>query len=396
MKHKDPETPSSPRRSRVELWAPFLVLAIIAAVVWASFWSDSAVDEVATDRTGASQATAASDASDDPGAAAGDEGSDGSGRPSGSAGAEPEHPEPEQLEASVRRFRAAQRRLAARVSRQVREVEQRLQSFEFQVASYNVLGDSHTGPGGNRPGWPDAGPRMDMTIGQLRSNGIDVVGFQEFEQSQYGMFTSRAGEYSLYPGMSLGNRSVRFNIAWRSDMFRLVEAHTLPIPYAGGNRIDMPVVLLESISTGRRAWFANFHNPADTPNLGNNARWRAEAAAMEVAHLTELHQADGTPVIATGDYNERAEIFCRFTAGGVFTAAAGGSSAGGCSPPSGMQVDWVFGSTGIAFGGYAVTGTGQASDHNMVHATATLTEGVAEPGTDDPTDDETDGETEAP
>lgn len=390
MKRKDPETTSGPRRSRVELWAPFLVLAIIAAVVWASFWSDSSVDDVASDRSDSSEATAASDASDStsPRDQGGDEG--GSGQTSGSAGAEPEHPRPEQLEASVRRFRAAQRRLAARVSRQVEVVERRTQSFEFQVASYNVLGDSHTGPGGNRPGWPDAGPRMDMTIGQLRANGIDVVGFQEFEQSQYGMFTSRAGEYSLYPGMSLGNRSVRFNIAWRSDMFRLVEAHTLPIPYAGGNRIDMPVVLLESLSTGRRAWFANFHNPADTPNLGNNARWRAEAAAMEVAHLTELHQADGTPVIATGDYNERAEIFCRFTAGGVFTAAAGGSSAGGCSPPAGMQVDWVFGSTGVAFDGYAVTGTGQASDHNMVHTTATLTEGVLEPGSGDETDDEAD------
>jgi endonuclease/exonuclease/phosphatase family metal-dependent hydrolase len=393
VKRKDPETTSSARRSRVELWAPFLVLAVVAAVVWASFWSDSAVTEVASDRTPASQATAASDdASDDPGAQdESDEGADdgGPGRRSGSAGAEPEPAEPEQLEASVRRFRAAQRRLASRVSRQVEVVEQQLtQPFELQVASYNVLGDSHTGPGGNKPGWPDAGPRMDMTIAQLRSNGIDVVGFQEFEQSQYGMFTSRAGEYSLYPGMSLGNKSVRFNIAWRSDMFSLVEAHTLSIPYAGGSRIAMPVVLLESISTGRRAWFANFHNPADTPRLGNNARWRAEAAAIEVAHLTELHQADGTPVIATGDYNERAEIFCRFTAGGLFTAAAGGSSAGGCAPPPSMQVDWIFGSTGVAFAGYAVTGTGQASDHSMINATATLT---GDDGTDDGTDGSTDG-----
>ncbi len=375
MKHKDPETTSSadaPRRSRVELWAPLLVLAVVAAVVWASFWSDPAVDDVASDRSDASQATSASDVTSDPdGSGGGDDG--GAGDRSGSAGAEPEHAEPEQLEESVRRFRAAQRRLAARVSRQVKVVERRIEPFEFQVASYNVLGDSHTGPGGNKPGYPDGGPRMDMSIAALRNNGIDVVGFQEFEQSQYGMFSSRAGEYSLYPGMALGNKSVRFNIAWRSDVFRMVEAHTLSIPYAGGSRIAMPVVLLESISTGRRAWFANFHNPADTPNLGNNARWRAEAAAIEVAHLTELHQAEGVPVIATGDYNERAEIFCRFTAGGVFTAAAGGSSAGGCAPPPSMQVDWVFGSTGVAFTGYAVTGTGQASDHSMVHATATLT-----------------------
>ena len=102
-------------------------------------------------------------------------------------------------------------------------------------------------------------------------------------------------------------------------------------------------------------------------------------------HLTQLHQADGVPVIATGDYNERAEIFCRFTAGGVFTAAAGGSSAGGCSPPPNMQVDWIFGSTGVAFASYAVTGTGQASDHSMVHATATLTSGE----TSEPADGET-------
>ena len=74
----------------------------------------------------------------------------------------------------------------------------------------------------------------------------------------------------------MGVKSVRFNIAWRSSVFSLVDAHTLSVPYAGGSRIEMPVVLLESTTTGRRAWFANFHNPADTPHLGNNARWRAE------------------------------------------------------------------------------------------------------------------------
>jgi endonuclease/exonuclease/phosphatase family metal-dependent hydrolase len=393
VKHKDPETTDDPRRSRVELWAPVLVLVVVAAVVWASFWSDAAVDDSASEQAVTSRATEGagaeeSDRSGDSGR--GGDGADAAKDPAASDGAEPEHPEPELLAASVRRFRAAQRRLAARVSQQV---ETRVQPFEFRVATYNVLGDSHTGPGGNKVGFPDGGPRMDMTIAQLRNNGIDVVGFQEFEQSQYGMFTARAGEYSLYPGMALGNKSVRFNIAWRSDTFRMVDAHTLPIPYAGGNRIAMPVVLLESISTGRRAWFANFHNPADTPKLGNNGRWRAEAAAMEVAHLTELHQRDGYPVIATGDYNERADIFCRFTAGGVFTAAAGGSSAGGCAPPPRMQVDWIFGSTGVAFAGYAVTDTGRASDHAMVHSTATLTEGTTEGTTEGETDEETDGET---
>lgn len=273
------------------------------------------------------------------------------------------------LERSVRRFRAAQRRLAERVNQQL---ERRTQPFSFRVASFNVLGDSHTGPGGNKPGFPDGSPRMDMAISALRGNGVDVVGFQEFESSQYSMFSARAGEYSLYPGLAMGDKSVRFNIAWRSSIFRLVDAHTLSIPYAGGSRIEMPVVLLESISTGRQAWFANFHNPADTPSLGNNARWRAEAASIEIAHLTALHQEQGLPVIVTGDFNEREEIFCRFTAGGVFSAAAGGSNSGGCLPPSGMQVDWIFGSNGVQFDGYSVTGVGKASDHNMVSSGATL------------------------
>jgi endonuclease/exonuclease/phosphatase family metal-dependent hydrolase len=371
VKHKHPSTTSGPRRPRVELWAPALVLAVIAAVVWASFFSDTAVEDTASDRTGAALEggnTAGGAGDDAEGGKAGGSGEGSAG--SSSEGAEPEHTEPEELEESVRRFRAAQRKLAARVSQQL---ARRTQPFEFRVASYNVLGDSHTGPGGNKPGFPDGGPRMDMAIAALRSNGIDVVGFQEFEQSQFNMFSSRAGEYSLYPGMSLGNKSVRFNIAWRSSVWRFVEGRSLSIPYAGGSRIAMPVVLLESISTGRRAWFANFHNPADTPSLGNNARWRAEAASIEISYLTELHQSTGDPVIATGDYNEREEIFCRFTAGGVFTAAAGGSSAGGCAPPSQMEVDWIFGSTGVAFADYAATDTGRASDHRLIHSTATLT-----------------------
>lgn len=269
----------------------------------------------------------------------------------------------------MRRYIQAQKRLARQVSEQL---DRRSQPVTFRVATFNVLGDSHTGPGGNKPGYPDASARMNMAIGILRSNAVDVVGFQEFESSQYHMFTARAGEYATYPGLSEGDKSVRFNIAWRSSMWSLVEAHTLPVPYAGGNRIGMPVVLLENTETGRRAWFANFHNPADTPSLGSNARWRAIGSDLEVNHLTELHRLTGHPVVVTGDFNERDEIFCKFTAGGVFIAAAGGSNSGSCVPPPRMGVDWVFGSDGVAFDGYAVSGTGLASDHDLVHAQATL------------------------
>ena len=374
---KLPALPSALRTPPVWL-VPGLVVAIVAGLLWFSFGvgpgpgGQGSIGLGSQSTDGSRQPGDHADTSDLDSAGSEEE-KDGKG--GGKDGTEPPAVEPTSsttspaLERSVRRFRAAQERLAQRVNQQL---QRRTQPFSFRVASFNVLGDSHTGPGGNKPGFPDGSPRMDMAISALRRSAVDVVGFQEMEASQFNMFSARAGEYSLYPGLAMGDKSVRFNIAWRSSMFRMVDAHTLSIPYAGGSRIEMPVVLLESISTGRRAWFANFHNPADTPNLGNNARWRSEAAGIEISHLTALHQEQGVPVIATGDYNEREEIFCRFTAGGVFSAAAGGSNSGGCAPPSGMQVDWIFGSSGVQFDGYAVTGVGQASDHNMVSSGATL------------------------
>ena len=173
------------------------------------------------------------------------------------------------LDRSVKRFRAAQRRLAKRVSKQL---EARTQPVSFRVASFNVLGDSHTGPGGNKPAsYPDAGPAHghgDLDAARQRHRRRRVPGVR-VHPAQH-VHRPRRRVLPL-PGAVAGTKSVRFNIAWRSSMFSLVEAHTLSIPYAGGSRIEMPVVLLESTTTGRRAWFANFHNPADTPRLGNNA-----------------------------------------------------------------------------------------------------------------------------
>lgn len=369
------------RASIVWVLASLVVLVLVGVLAWTSPWT-SREGGTAAGAEGTQEPPAETSGATSGGTSSGRAGTSsgkGAGKATGKAsgkkvrtaeGDGTQEPGHAKLEKSLRQFRAAQRKLAERVGRQLER--RTTPPLSFRVASFNVLGDSHTGPGGNKPGFPDAGPRMDMAISLLRNNGIDVVGFQEFEASQYAMFSARAGEYSLYPGMSLGNKSVRFNIAWRSSMWSMVEAHTLSIPYASGSRIDMPVVLLESTTTGRQAWFANFHNPADTPRLGNNGRWRAEAASIEVAHLSALYQEEGIPVIATGDYNERDEIFCRFTAGGIFAAANGGSSAVGCAPPPAMQVDWIFGSTGVAFDGYAVTGTGNASDHAMVHSGASL------------------------
>ena len=61
---------------------------------------------------------------------------------------------------------------------------------------------------------------------------------------------------------------------------------TIDIPYFHGRAKPMPYVLLRHRATGRRVWFANFHNPADV--RGPAARWRREAVARETGLVNRL------------------------------------------------------------------------------------------------------------
>ena len=122
-------------------------------------------------------------------------------------------------------------------------------------------------------------------------------------------------------------------------------------------------------------WFFNVHNPADTPNHGNNSRWRGNAVSMEIALANEL-AADGTPVVFTGDYNDRAEVFCPMTGNTDLEAANGGSGDGGCSPPDHMDVDWIFGS-GMMWSDFVSASqgiVGRVSDHPFVYAESYIPE----------------------
>ena len=75
-------------------------------------------------------------------------------------------------------------------------------------------------------------------------------------------------------------------------------------------------------------------------------------------------------MVFTGDYNDRAEVFCPIVGGTDLEAANGGSYSGGCSTPDQMDVDWIFGS-GIQFSGYVSASqgiVGRVSDHPFVYA----------------------------
>jgi hypothetical protein len=247
----------------------------------------------------------------------------------------------------------------------------------FRVGTFNVLGSSHTAKiGGNKRGFASGATRMGMAYSLINQADLDVIGFQEFEEPQYGRFRSLAGSrWDVYPGPSLDRGSIRDSIAWRTDVWRLVEANSIAIPYFGGDLIRRPVIKLENIESGREVWFFNTHNPATTPNHGNNARWRGVAIGIEVRLANELG-ADGTPVVFTGDYNDRAEVFCPIVGGTEMVAANGGGYSGGCDTPDHMDVDWIFGS-GMQFSGFVSASNGivgRVSDHPFVYAEAYIPE----------------------
>lgn len=240
-----------------------------------------------------------------------------------------------------------------------------------RVATLNVLGHSHTKPGGNRPGWPDSRTRIQGAIQSLNSAGVEITGLQEFEPIQARAFMNlTGGTWAMYP--RAGSGDTRNAVAWRSDRWDLVRGEKIQIPYFGGNLVGMPYVLLRSRTTGQQVWVSSFHNPADAQ--GPAQKWRDEAERREAALAKRLTQT-GTPVIFTGDMNDREGYFCDTVENSPLHAANGGS-ASPCRPPSPIGIDWIMGNPKVTFSGYVSdtsTMTNKTSDHPLVSVAVTLT-----------------------
>ena len=247
-----------------------------------------------------------------------------------------------------------------------------VQSTTFRVSSFNVLGAAHTAPGGTRPEYASGQTRMRWAMSVLRTANVSVAGLQEFEQPQHAAFQQAAPGWDVFPGLKRSRSSLANSIVWRSDVWQFVSGHTIDIPYFGGKPKPMPYILLRHVGTGREVWFANFHNPASVH--GPAARFRREAVSRESALANSL-ASNGTPVIMTGDMNDRAEFFCPMTARSQMHAANGGSRGAPCNPPANMRIDWILGSAAVDFSGYEVRDGGlvdRTSDHPFVVASATV------------------------
>ncbi len=245
--------------------------------------------------------------------------------------------------------------------------------LEFTAASFNVLGASHTrGPNG-RKGYAIAERRLGPQLSIMESKGIEIAGMQEFQQDQVRALGRQGRDWAIFPGLELGTRLADNSIMWRDSLWERVRTQTTPVPYFGGNPVPMPQVLLEHRETGRRVWVANFHNPADS--RGNAAAFRQRALEIEADLALRLGE-DGTPVLLTGDMNDRAEFACPFSRlSGMVSADGAATRNGRCVLPQDMFVDWIFGNDALAFSDFEADRSverDRLSDHPLISSTVTL------------------------
>ncbi|MGA8210726.1 MAG: hypothetical protein WB798_11295 [Nocardioidaceae bacterium] len=247
-----------------------------------------------------------------------------------------------------------------------------VQAGVFRVASFNVLGASHTPVGGRRA---SGATRIVWANQLLERHRVEVVGFQELQASQLSAFTSLTdGAWEVYPGLQRKRLDSENSIGWRTDRFDLVNATTVDIPYFNGSPRAMPLVLLRDKRSGMLTYVANYHNPADTSKYRNQQKWRDIATEIEIRLQNQL-AGQNIPRIMTGDFNERASFFCRVTAGAPLHAARPTSyrRGGVCHAGSPRAVDWILGALRVQFSNYVEDRSelvDKTTDHPLIVATA--------------------------
>lgn len=238
--------------------------------------------------------------------------------------------------------------------------------FTFQIGTLNVLGSQHT-RGSKRfgPGVARTSRAVDMFAGR----GTDIVGLQEVQDDQLNVLYNRMGEFGIWPGQALGNNGVRLQIAYRTELFELVDTGSIATRFDFQSR-PIPYVLLRNRATGGEFYVVNIHNSPRTQEADRDA-----ATAAEIALFNQL-KASGRPVLVTGDMNEKEEWFCKVATGAGMVAANGGSGASGCAlPPGPLRIDWIMGGGGVSFSGYVQDGASLAgiTDHWFIRSDVTVT-----------------------
>jgi endonuclease/exonuclease/phosphatase family metal-dependent hydrolase len=241
----------------------------------------------------------------------------------------------------------------------------------INLASFNILGASHTRTGSRFATYPS---RMAATVNLFNSRALDVIGTQEFQETQFDYFNAKGYGKAFgahYWDPEGKRRDTENAILWRKSTMEFVSGSTFDIPYFGGNIRHVPVVLLRQKSSGRTAYFLNVHNPANV--RGPAAKWRAQAIEIERKKIVEL-RATGRPVFLTGDFNDRQAAFCPLTANKL-TISPNSLPSTKCLYPKESSIDWIFAAGQTRFSYFLrdkSPQTSRISDHPIILTRAHL------------------------
>ena len=234
-----------------------------------------------------------------------------------------------------------------------------------RIATLNLLGASHTDPGGDRPGHRPWRQRLRIAIRAVERHRVSVVAFQEMQYPQWRLFNDlRGGDWSVSPDGSMAN-----TIAWRTADWRLITSRTLVLPYLGQRHKEYPLVQLEHRGHLGRVWFLNVHNPADV--YRDESRDRATSLRRQIRTARRIGRT-GEPLVLLGDFNARDEAFCPLARAGLRSSAGGGWAKGRCTLPEDVRIDWIFATDDIGLRGHVVDESlveRGASDHPLVVTT---------------------------
>jgi endonuclease/exonuclease/phosphatase family metal-dependent hydrolase len=238
---------------------------------------------------------------------------------------------------------------------------------DFVLSSFNVLGSSHTAPGGDKASWASGVERIRMVADVLKKNKMDVVGFQEMQDDQADAFKKVAGnDYALYPGSIKKAFGSDNSIAWRKDTWDLVDAQLLDMPSHKGRNQPSPLVRLRNKQTGQEVYFLNIHNAPGYHIGGAQQANRDRATALQTKLINDLKAKTNLPIVVTGDFNDKQKAFDVMTKQAGLHAA---NQAPGGKAPRLMTLDWIFGSKQVDFSSYTRLAkgiVGRITDHGVL------------------------------
>lgn len=210
----------------------------------------------------------------------------------------------------------------------------------FNVMTFNLLGSQHTSPTGARPAFAPGRLRSEWARELIERREMTLVGLSEPQPDQIvSLDIATKGEFTAFPGNTMGYASAPQSVMWKDSEWEYVWGTTAPMPFMKGVR-PQPVVRLRNRQTGSEVYWINAHL-----SPGGMQRDRDRGTAI-IAAMVNLLTPEGLPILVTGDLNEKARAFRRIACKTGMTAAIGGTSINGCTPPSGMRVDWIFGKGG--------------------------------------------------